>query len=165
LSLIRDLYSRIRDIAIGIGAEGIRFCIVGGTGAIVQIGIQDLLHLMFGMGPLSAETVGIVAGMILTFFGSRYWTFADKRSHGREFIRETYQFFFWAILGWGIQEGIQAATWYGIGLKSGFAYTVVTCFGIGVATVFRFWAYRKFVFINTPAAPVEAESLEPEIAA
>jgi hypothetical protein len=43
----------------------------------------------------------------------------------------------------------------------------VTAVGIAVATVFRFWAYRTFVFVGGEAAPdlVEAESLEPETAA
>lgn len=160
LSLIRDLYDRFR----GVGAEGIRFCVVGGAGAVLQIGVQDGLHLGIGMGPLTAETVGIIAGMVLTFFGSRYWTFAAKRSHGKEAIRETWQFFFWAILGWGIQEGIQAASYYGLGLKDGISYTLVTCFGIGIATVFRFWAYRTFVFTadKSEATPQPAEDLEPE---
>jgi putative flippase GtrA len=164
LSLIRDLYSRFRHI----GAEGIKFCVVGGAGAILQFGIQNGLHFEMGVGPLKAEFVGIAAGIVLTFFGNRYWTYAHKRSHGKEFFRETWQFLFWCLLGLGIQEGIQAATYYGLGLKDGISYNVVTALGIGIATVFRFWAYRTFVFTGDNSAPATqpaAEELEPEKAA
>ncbi|HEV3379519.1 MAG TPA: GtrA family protein [Trebonia sp.] len=162
MSLIRDLYSRFAAI----GAEGLKFCVVGGFGALLQFLIEDTLHLKMGMGALTAETWGIIAGIILTFFGNRYWTYADKRSHGKEFFRETWQFFLWAVIGWVIQEGLLAAVTYGIGWKGVLAYNAATAFGIGVATVFRFWAYRTFVFTGAPATvPVEAESLEPETTA
>lgn len=164
--MIRDLYQRFAHI----GAEGLKFCVVGGFGAILQLGIQDTLHLEMGMGPYTAETIGIVAGIILTFFGNRYWTYAHKRSHGKAFFRETWQFALWAAVGWVIQEGIQVACTDGLHWKSGLAYTLVTCVGIGIATVFRFWAYRTLVFVggheeSLPPVPVTAEQIEPEKAA
>jgi putative flippase GtrA len=160
LSLIRDLYGRFREI----GAEGIRFCIVGGAGFVLQLVVQDLLHLEFGVEALTGVTIGTACGLVLTFFGSRYWTFASKRSRGKEAIRESLQFLFWGVVGWAIQEGIQAATYYGLGLKSGLAYSFFTCVGVGVATIFRFWAYRTFVFTGQSPAPAAepAEELEPE---
>jgi putative flippase GtrA len=160
LSLIRDLYSRFREI----GAEGIRFCIVGGAGAVVGIGLQDVLYLAAGVGALTANTLGVVAGIILTFPGNRYWTYAHKRSHGKEFVRETWQFFLWACVGWAIQDGLVAVGTYGLHWTNGFAYTLVTCFGIGVATIFRFWAYRTLVFTGESPAPVAepAEDRESE---
>ena len=160
MSLIRDLYSRFAHL----GIEGFKFCVVGGFGAILQFGIQDSLHLKMGVGPLKAEFLGIAGGIVLTFFGNRYWTYRAKRSHGKEFFRETWQFLFWCLLGLGIQEGLMAAVYYGLELKDGISYNLATAFGIGVATVFRFWAYRTFVFTAVPV-PVEAESLEPETAA
>lgn len=162
MSLIRDLYDRFGHI----GAEGLKFCIVGGLGALVQFAIQDGLHLGMGVGPLTAESIGIIAGIIVTFFGNRYWTYAAKRSHGKAFIRETWQFLLWAVIGWAIQEGLQAAVTYGLGLTDGISYNVATAFGIGIATVFRFWAYRTFVFVGgQELPPVTAEELEPEKAA
>jgi putative flippase GtrA len=163
LSLIRDLYSRFASI----GAEGLKFCVVGGIGAILQFGVQNGLHFKMGVGPLSAETVGIAGGIVLTFFGNRYWTYADKRSHGKDFFRETWQFLFWCLVGLAIQLGLQAVVTYGLNLTDGISYNIATAFGIGIATVFRFWAYRTFVFTGgeTVTLPVEAEMLEPERAA
>lgn len=160
LSLIRDLYSRFAHI----GVEGLKFCVVGGLGAILQFLIQDSLHFKMGVEALTAEAFGIAAGIVVTFFGNRYWTYAHKRSHGREFFRETALFLFWCLLGLGIQLGLQWIATYGLGLKNGIAYNLVTAFGIGVATIFRFWAYRTFVFTGGKGlpVPVDAEQLQTE---
>jgi putative flippase GtrA len=158
LSLIRDLYSRFAHL----GAEGAKFCVVGGLGAILQFLVQDTLHFKMGVGPLKAEIVGIAGGIVLTFFGNRYWTYRDKRSHGRDFFRETWQFLLWCLLGLGIQIGLQSIATYGLSLKDGISYNLVTAFGIGVATVFRFWAYRTFVFTATQPSAAAAEELQPE---
>ena len=160
MNLIRDLYSRFRHLV----HEVLKFGIVGGLGSILQFAIQDTLHFKFGMEALTAEAVGIAAGIVLTFFGNRHWTYADRRSHGKEFIRETGQFLLWCLLGLGIQLGLQAVATYGLGFKSGLAYNVVTAFGIGVAMVFRLWAYRTFVFRAVTPASGPLEALEPETA-
>ena len=157
MSLIRDLYSRFAHI----GVEGGKFCVIGGLGAVVQFAIQDTLHFKFGMEALTAESIGIAAGMVLTFFGNRHWTYADRRSHGKGLFRETGQFLMWCLFGLGIQLGLQAVATYGLGFKSGLAYNVVTALGIGVATVFRFWAYRTFVFITVQPSADVAEELQP----
>jgi len=163
LSLIRDLYDRFGHI----GAEGLKFLVVGGAGFVVQMGIQDPLHMGMGVGAITAQTIGTIGGIILTFFGNRYWTYRAKRSHGKEFIRETWQFLLWAVIGWIIQAGLQAAVTYGLGMTDGISYNVATMFGIAIATVFRFWAYRTFVFTGgkEDLPPVTAEQLEPEQAA
>jgi putative flippase GtrA len=155
LSLIRDLYSRFS----GVGVEGIKFCIVGGAGAVIQISLQDFLHLEAGIDPYTATAIGTLISIILTFFGNRYWTYAAKRSHGRQLIRETWQFTLWACIGWGVQEGVLWVGTSGLHWTSGIAYTLVSAAGIGLATIFRFWAYRTFVFIGEgprdAAAPTE----------
>lgn len=158
MSLIRDTYYRFRHL----GPEGAKFCTVGAMGAILQFLIQDTLHFKLGAGALTAETIGIAAGMVLTFFGNRYWTYADKRSYGREFFRETSQFLLWCLLGLGVQLGLQAIATYSLGLKSGLAYNLVTAFGIGIATVFRFWAYRTFVFTAVQPSAEAVEQVQPE---
>ncbi|MBO0821724.1 MAG: GtrA family protein, partial [Nocardiopsaceae bacterium] len=140
------------------------FCVVGALGAIFQFLIQNSLHFKLGMEALTAEALGITAGIIVTFLGNRYWTYSRKRSHGRQFFLETSLFLFWCLLGLGIQLGLQWIGTYELGFKSGLAYNVVTAFGIGVATVVRFWAYRTFVFTGRRPVPipVETEQLQAE---
>jgi putative flippase GtrA len=158
LNLIRDLYSRFHDLI----HEFIKFGLVGGLGSVVQLAIQNPLHLGLRMQYLLAEAIGIAAGIVVTFFGNRYWTYRDKRSHGREFFRETTQFLFWCLVGLVIQLGIQLGANSGLNFKSGLAYNVVTVFGIGVAMFFRWWAYRTFVFRAVQPSGEAVEALEPE---
>jgi putative flippase GtrA len=47
-----------------------------------------------------------------------------------------------------IQVGIVDLAYYELGYKSGLAYNLATIIGIGLATLFRLFAYRKFVFNN-----------------
>jgi putative flippase GtrA len=160
LNLIRGLYSRFRHLV----HEVLKFGVVGGMGALLQFIVQDTLHFKFGVGALSAEFVGIMGGIVVTFIGNRYWTYADRRSHGKDFVRETVQFLVWCLLGLGIQLGLQAIATYGMGYKSGLAYNVVTAVGIAVATVFRLWAYRTFVFTANVPSGEAIEELLPEAA-
>jgi putative flippase GtrA len=158
LNLIRDLYSRFRHLV----HEVAKFGIVGASGAVLQFLVQDTLHFKLGVGALSAEFVGIIGGIILTFLGNRYWTYRDRRSHGRDSIRESVLFVVMSVIGLGIQLGLQAIVTYGLGRTDGISYNLATVFGIGIATVFRLYAYRTFVFrLPTPASGA-AEQLEPE---
>jgi putative flippase GtrA len=163
LRLIQDLYSRFRHIIHEIA----KFGIVGGLGAVLQFTVQDTLHFKLGMGALTAEFIGIMGGIVLTFFGNRYWTYRDRRSHGREFIRESLLFVVMSILGTAIQLGLQAIVTYGFGFKDGLSYNLATAFGIAIATLFRLIAYRTVVFKPVqPTGVGEAleEQLEPQTA-
>lgn len=159
MSAIRDLYDRFRHLV----HEVAKFGIVGVLGAIAQFIVQNLLHFKFGIGALTAETAGIALGVVVTFVGNRYWTYADRRSHGKDAVRESALFLVMSLAGLGIQLGLQAIVTYGLGLTDGISYNAATAVGIGIATVFRLYAYRTFVFRAT-AAPSGAamESLEPE---
>src|SRR5215469_13762306 len=147
LSLIRDLYSRFRMLL----HEVAKFGIVGATGAVVQFGVQNPLHFKLGLGPLTAEFIGIIGGIIVTFLGNRYWTYRDRRAPGKHLARETALFFVMSGLGLGIQLGLQAIVTYGLNLTDGISYNVATAFGIGIATVFRLYTYRTFVFRGAPS--------------
>jgi putative flippase GtrA len=160
LNLIRDLYSRFRHLV----HEVAKFGIVGASGAALQFLVQDTLHFKLGVGPLSAEFVGIMGGVVLTFFGNRYWTYRNRLTHGKEFVRESVLFLVMSAIGLGIQLGLQTIATYGLGRTDGVSYNLVTAFGIAIATVFRLYAYRTFVFRGTPAPSGESmEQLEPEV--
>ena len=159
MSLIQDLYGRFRHVV----HEVAKFGIVGASGALLQFVVQDTLHFELGMEALTAEAIGISGGIVLTFFGNRHWTYADRRSHGKEFIGESLQFLLWCLLGLVIQLGLQWIVTYGLGHKGGLAYNLATALGIGIATVFRLWAYRTFVFKSVQPSGEAMEQLQPEV--
>ena len=87
----------------------------------------------------------------LAYVANRYWTY---RHHSRSALRREYTLFFgFNLAGMVIQSGAVAVGKYGFGLNEiddRHRLFVITLFGIGLATVFRFWAYRTFVFLKPP---------------
>ena len=158
LNLIRDLYSRFRTLVHEVG----KFGIVGATGAVIQFGVQNPLHYDFGVGALTAVFIGYVAATCVTFAGNRYWTYRHCRAESQGFARESAVFIVMNVIGIGIQEGLVALATYGLGWKDGFSYNAATVIGIGIATLFRLYSYRTFVFRVTTPSGEALEELEPE---
>ena len=52
---------------------------------------------------------------------------------------------------------------HGLGLKDTFSYNVANLIGISVATIFRLYCYRRWVFLAADGEPPMTEQLQPEI--
>ena len=109
---------------------------------------------MVGVGPLTAKVVSALVATVYAYLGNRFWAFRHRANHSlpREWL------VFFALNGVGLLMALAviAFTEYGLGLHSQLTYNAAQFVGTGLATIFRFWAYRKWVFIAPPAAPVEA---------
>ncbi|HUY44733.1 MAG TPA: GtrA family protein [Streptosporangiaceae bacterium] len=154
------LYARFRHLI----HEGARFGVVGLVGFVVTGGGANLLRYQAGMGRLSSTAIAIVVATAITFIGSRYWTFRHRDRTGVG--RETVLFFAVNGIGVGISEACVGLT-YPLHLDSGLSYNVVLNGGIVLATLFRYWAYKKWVWrpgTVTPSVPARPalESLSPE---
>ena len=95
--------------------------------------------------------IATVAGMIVTYLGSRYWTFRHRERGGMG--RETVLFFVLNGIGLGIQLASIGFTNYALGLSDKLASNVALFLGICLGTLFRFWSYRKWVWVAPPAGP------------
>jgi putative flippase GtrA len=127
--------------------EAGRFGVVGGLGVVVTDGGANLLREPGGLGWLPASVIATIAGIAVTYAGSRYWTF---RHRSRTSVpRETLTFFGLAAVGLVIQLGCVGFTVHVLGESSRLAGNVGLLTGIVLATLFRFWAYRRWVW---PAA-------------
>jgi putative flippase GtrA len=147
---VRDLYGRFRHLI----HEGARFGVVGGIGFIVTDGGTNLLQSPLH-GWLKANAIATLAGMIVTYLGSRYWTFRHRQRGGMG--RETVLFFVLNGVGLGIQLACIGFTNYTLGLTDKLASNVALFLGIVLGTLFRFWSYRKWVWV----APTTGPSLDP----
>jgi putative flippase GtrA len=157
LSLIRDSYGRFRVLVHEIA----KFGVVGALGAVVQFGVQNTLHYKLGIGPMTAVFIAYCAATCVTFAGNRYWAFKHRK--GRGLAHESVTFVALNAVGIGIQEGFVALVKYGMGLENPIAFNAATVVGIGVATLFRLYSYRRFVFLAAPSGAA-MEQLEPEAA-
>jgi putative flippase GtrA len=140
------------DRARSVAHEVAKFGVVGALGAAVDIGLFNFLLVKVIPGkPLTAGTISFLAAVCLTYVGNRFWTYRHRERTG--YGRETLLFFFFNVIGLTIQLGILAFTHYTLGLTTllddNLSKNVV---GLALATLFRFWAYRKYVFPDAASA-------------
>jgi putative flippase GtrA len=144
---VRGLYERFRHLI----HEGARFGVVGGIGFIIADGGTNLLESSFHLGWLKANVIATLAAMIVTYLGSRYWTFRHRERGGMG--RETVLFFVLNGIGLGIQLVCLGFTKYALGMTDKFSLNVALFLGICLGTLFRFWSYRKWVWIAATTGP------------
>jgi len=155
VKFLRDLYVRFKVLIHEIA----KFGVVGFLAFLITVIGANVLHSGMGLGPLTSVTIATVAATIFSFLGNRHWTFKHRKGHGLG--RESVLFFFFNGIGLLIQLAFVSAAHYGLGLTSTFWYNVSNITGIIVATIFRLYTYRRWVF-TTPDTGLVAEELEPE---
>ena len=116
---------------------------------------------MPGLDPIVATALANALATVFAFVGNKFWAFRHRK--GSNWGRETVLFFVFNGIGILITDGVVAVVHYGLGLTDNFSFNVANIIGIGLATVFRLYSYRRWVFLyaDEPAAPA-AEQLEPE---
>jgi putative flippase GtrA len=149
-----ELYSRYRHLV----PELLKFCVVGGLGAVIDLGGAAVLHGKFHVEGLEAKAISTIIATVLTYLGSRFWTF--KHRENQALGREVAIFVVLNVIGLLIAEAVIAIVTYGLGLHSQLEYNAASVFGTGLATIFRYFAYRQWVF----TAPAEESALAPTAA-
>ena len=128
---------------------------VGAVGSVVDLGGAAFLHGAEGIGPMVSKALSLTAATIVTYLGSRFWTFRHRVNQA--LLREGMLFVVLNIIGLGIAEVVIATATYGLDLKSELAYNGASVIGTGFGTIFRYFSYKKWVFLaDTPAATVAA---------
>ncbi len=155
MDLIRDVYARFRVLI----HEVAKFGAVGALAFLITIGGANGLRSGAGLGPLTSVTISTVVATVFAFLGNKLWAFRHRK--GNHLRRESVLFFVFNGVGLLIQLAFVAAARYGLGLKDTFSYNVANIIGIGLATMFRLYTYRRWVFLLADAEPL-AEHLEPE---
>ncbi|BEL11361.1 hypothetical protein Q0Z83_095520 [Actinoplanes sichuanensis] len=138
------LTERLRRLA----PEAIAFGIIGAGNTLLYLAIY---WVAMPIGPVKASVLATVITTTLAYVANRYWTY---RHHTRTALRREYTLFFgFNLVGMVIQSGMTYLGKYGFGLSEHddkFLLLGMTTLGIGIATIFRFWAYRTFVFLKPP---------------
>jgi putative flippase GtrA len=138
-----------RRIAVLI-PELAKFGVVGGIGAVIDLGGAAYLHLEMGIGPMVAKGVSITAATVVTYLGSRFWTFRHRVNQAM--LREGVLFAVLNVIGLIIAEAVIAFTHYGLGLTGALAYNAASLGGTGLGTIFRYFSYKKWVFLAAEPA-------------
>jgi putative flippase GtrA len=148
---VSSLTSHLRRLA----PEALAFGIIGAGNTLLYLVITWAL---LPIGAVKASILATVVTTTLAYVANRYWTY---RHHTRTAVRREYTLFFgFNLIGMVIQSGAIAIGKYGFGLTEEHdevAFMAVTLVGIVIATIFRFWAYRTFVFLKPPVDGHESE--------
>jgi putative flippase GtrA len=131
--------------------ELVRFGTVGAVAFLVDVGGFNLLRYGGGNGPLherplTAKAISTVIATLVAYVGNRWWTY---RTHPRGHpAREYLTFFGLNAVGLAIALAVLAFTHYVLDLTSPLSDNIAAnVVGLGLGTIFRFWSYRRFVFV------------------
>jgi putative flippase GtrA len=155
VTVVRGLYERFRQLV----HEAAKFGTVGAIAFLTATVGTNLLHFRAGMGPLTSNVIATIAGTFVSFLGNRYWTFRHRE--GSTMVREYAVFFVLNGIGLGIQLACIAFTYYLLNMHGKLAYNAALLLGIGLGTLFRFWSYRRWVWLAPPVAEAMAVGGQP----
>jgi putative flippase GtrA len=79
----------------------LRFAVVGVIGAIVDFGIENLLHRWIGVDYVISGGISFVCAILSNFFWNRYWTYPDSRS--KPVTRQLFEFGLVSVAGLAIR--------------------------------------------------------------
>ncbi|MFJ8576972.1 GtrA family protein [Micromonospora sp. NPDC093277] len=129
--------------------EALKFGVVGGINTVLNYAVFNALALtVFRNGQLKATVIATIVATITSYLMNRHWTYRDRPSSALR--REYTLFFLFNATGLAIEVGVLAAAKYGFGITGLLALNGAKTGGVLLATVFRFWSYRTFVFQPPP---------------
>ncbi|MEU6194488.1 GtrA family protein [Streptomyces sp. NPDC047061] len=136
--------------------EVAKFGAVGGAGILVNLGVFNVVRHVTDLPVVRASVIATVVAIIFNYLGFRYWTYRDREKSGR--TKELTLFLLFSAVGLVIENGLLYLATYGFGWDSPLQSNVFKFVGIGVATLFRFWSYRTWVFKALPARETVADA-------
>ena len=156
MSESRSLVARLRGTVDVLYREMIKFGIVGAVAFVIDLGLFNILRATalsgYGNGPLSRAVIAtIISAAVATcvaWVGNRAWTFRHRRN--RPVHHEALLFALTNGVALLIQAGCVGFSHHFLGQESLVAENVAKLVGIALGTLFRFWAYRRFVFSHEP---------------
>jgi len=141
-SRIASLRTRLRSSWRILMKELTAFGVVGALAFVIDLSIFRWLS---PYGALKANFVSTIVSTAFAYVGNRYLSFSHLARRG--IARETTVFFGINLITLVFSEMAIAFFVYALGnAHDSDTVLVVKLITIGIGTVFRFWAYKRFVF-------------------
>ncbi len=136
------------------------FGVVGAVGFVIDVG---LFNLFFSHGQIIAKCISTFCATAVTYFGNRYFSFSHRARSG--IGRETSIFLSINVVTLLFSLAVIGLFEYPFHLKHHLlAMNVVNIATIGLGTVFRFWSYKRFVFLHPDRVHSRDIDLDEELA-
>ena len=117
--------------------------------------LSNTFRFALNLGPLTSFGLATIVAAIASYFANRHWTWRDRDNTGLR--RELPLFLALSAIGLAVSEIPLGISEYLLGLHSALAYNISsTLIGTALGTVWRFWAFRKWVFLD--AEPIRTEA-------
>ncbi|MFJ2031574.1 GtrA family protein [Streptosporangium sp. NPDC087985] len=131
-----------------------KFGVIGAIAFVVDVGGFNLLQYGLHWGTLTSKVIATTVATSFAYLGNRYWTFRHREQSG--LAREYFLFFL--LNGIALLIGLLCIgfTRYTLELTDPLSINIANLIGIGLGTLFRFWSYKKWVFLAaTEVVPEE----------
>lgn len=146
MKVVSSLYARVAHLR----DEVAKFGVVGLVSFLIDFGLFNLLSMPAGPLPhkvLTSKAISTTAAATFAYFANRHWTWRDRVRSGLG--REYTLFFVLNAIGLGIMEACLLISRYGMGFDSALSNNISAYgFGMVLGTIFRFFAYRRWVFTD-----------------
>ncbi|WP_030793912.1 GtrA family protein [Streptomyces sp. NRRL S-920] len=147
--------------------EVAKFGAVGAVGTLVNFGVFNLVRHFTDLHVVRASVIATLVAIVFNYVGFRYFTYKDRDKTRR--TRELTLFLLFSAVGLVIENGVLYAATYWFGWDGRLQANFFKFLGMGIATLFRFWSYRTWVFKALPAgegvgvAPAESFLAKPSL--
>ena len=148
--MIKRLYQRFESLL----HELTKFGTIGAIAFVIDTGMLNLFKGALEMGPLTSKVLATIISATVAYLGNRHWTFRHREQSG---LKREY-FLFFLLNGIGLLIGLLVIgfTTYTLGLHDLLSYNIANIVGVGFGTLFRYWSYKKWVFLEA-TEPIPAE--------
>ncbi|GAA1517978.1 GtrA family protein [Sphaerisporangium rubeum] len=158
MQLIRRLYDRFSALF----RELAKFGTVGALAFVIDFGGTNLLRYGVQLGPLTSKVGATVIAATFAYLANRFWTWRHREKSG--LAREYFLFFVLNGIGLLISLLIIGFVEYTLGWTDPLSYNASMIVGTALGTLFRFWSYKKWVFLPPELPPVDPHTGLPELA-
>ena len=156
----RTLRSRLQGTTRVLVKELSAFGLIGAVAFAIDLAIFVWLA---PHGALKAKAISTICSTTFAYFGNRYLSFSHRAR--TSLGRETAFFFGINLITLIFSELALALFHYGFGFGHSSAVLLAVNLGtIAVGTVFRFWSYKRFVFLHPDRVHQKDADLDAELA-